>query len=96
MLNPRSPLADQTTLVDDREEAQRLVEAKQAARQALVAEYSNEQLTEDDIVHVIHSVADSNNYQAAASAPVLRMLEYLESVFPPTDTGDDFTDLSIR
>lgn len=70
--------------------------AKAKAQQALIDQYASEVLSEADIMRVIHSVADSNNYQAAASAPVLRMLELLEETFSAAETKDDFGDLSIR
>jgi len=55
--------------------------------------YASDTLSRDDIERVLNSIADSNNYQAAAAAPVIRMIEYLKQYIDPKD--DSKADISI-
>ena len=93
------PPFPKTTLVRDKAEAQSMLQRRSAAREALVEKFAgdpDEGLSEAEVLRVISSIADSNNYQAAASAPVIRMLQFLDDNFSPSSTSERFGDLSIR
>jgi hypothetical protein len=87
----------QTTLVRDRAEAESMLRRREAAREALLAEFAGDGhvLTEEEVLRIISSVADSNNYQAAASAPVIRMLQFLDDTFSSSAKNNALGDLSI-
>lgn len=74
-------------------EAATLTAAKRAAREAVYARHVSDDLSKDDLERVLNSIADSNNYQAAAALPVQRMIEYLIEYVNPHDTSD--IDISI-
>lgn len=74
-----------------------MLRRREAAREALLAKFAGDDhvLTEEEVLRIISSVADSNNYQAAASAPVIRMLQFLDDTFSSSVKNDALGDLSI-
>eukprot|EP00051_Salpingoeca_urceolata_P027273 m.480736 g.480736 ORF g.480736 m.480736 type:complete len:590 (+) comp21937_c0_seq1:170-1939(+) len=76
--------------------AARVVADKRKATEVLCEKYASEDLSVDDIHHVISSIADSNCYQAQNAAPVLRMIHYLKSYYSPKQTSDERVSLRLR
>lgn len=54
---------------------------REAASRALVTEFASETLTAEHINLVVHSIRDSNSYQASNARPVQRMLHYLTTYY---------------
>ncbi|EGD82865.1 hypothetical protein PTSG_03497 [Salpingoeca rosetta] len=84
----------QTSLVDTASEARDLVAERTAAINRLTSKHMSATLSADDVERVVNSITDSNNYQAATGALVLKMIKYLKTYFSP-DKADEFSDLSI-
>jgi hypothetical protein len=70
-------------------EVQRLIKAKEKARELLARKYATADLTKDEILSVLYSISDNNAYLRFNRDPVDRMLLYLTSNFDPKHPGDD-------
>jgi hypothetical protein len=70
-------------------EVQRLIKAKEKARELLARKYATASLTKDEILAVLYSISDNNAYLRFNRDPVDRMLLYLTSNFDPKHPGDD-------
>jgi hypothetical protein len=67
------------------------VTARQEARSALVAEFTSDRLSEEDICLALDSVRDANAYLTSNVGPVLSMRHHLRTNFHPDKPEGDFT-----
>ena len=74
-----------------RHEVQREIKQKERARETLSKKYAARDLSSEDILHVLYSIADNNAYLRYNRDPVDEMLKFLTDMFDPKTPEEGFS-----
>jgi len=74
-----------------RHEVQREIKQKERARETLSRKYAAKDLSSEDILHVLYSIADNNAYLRYNRDPVDEMLKFLTDMFDPKTPEEGFS-----
>ena len=74
-----------------RHEVQREIKQKERARETLSKKYASRDLSSEEILHVLYSIADNNAYLRYNRDPVDEMLTFLSEMFDPKTPEEGFS-----
>jgi len=89
-----------TTAISDRGknrgEVQQEIKSKERAVKRLIKQFSNDDLSEEDIEWCLYSLGDNSSFLLFNRDPVDHMIDYLKQHFPDNLDNDDPRSLAIR
>ena len=74
-----------------RHDVQKEIRQKERARETLAKKYASKDLSGEQILHVLYSIADNNAYLRYNRDPVDEMLKFLTEMFDPKIAEDGFS-----
>jgi len=99
MLSNKDIVTATTAIVEGgrgRAEVQQSIRCKEAAVKRIVAKYSNDDITEEEIEWCLYSIGDNSSFLVFNRDPVDQMISYLTTDFPSDLPGDSPRSLCIR